>query len=160
MAQNVSIEIRPTEDVKLLGILNEYPTTGVGGGVQVNLGDAYAKENRRVVFELHIPEMATLGVKKVADVILRYVSVGDSVATHEATLSIVVNAVSADEARGVAADQDVVEEIVILKAARAQKKARERADRRDFGAARKLLGDSAANLRLIARSSKRAEELL
>jgi Ca-activated chloride channel family protein len=160
VAQNVSIEIRSSEDVKLLGILNEYPTTGVVGGVQVNLGDAYAEENRRVVFELHIPEMATLGVKKVAEVVLRYVSVGDQVATHELTLPIVINAVSADEASAAVPDQDVVEEVVILKAAQAQKEARNRADHGDYDAAQKLLRESARRLRDIAPNSKRAQELM
>lgn len=160
VAQNVSIEIRSTDDVKLLGILNEYPTTAMVGGVQVNLGDAYAEENRRVIFKLHVPEMATLGVKKVAEVVLRYVSVGETVATHEITLPIVVNAVSADEASGAVPDRDVIEEVVILKAARAQKEARERSDHGDFDAAQKLLRDSAGNLRAIAKNSKRAQELL
>ncbi|MDP9067402.1 MAG: VWA domain-containing protein [Actinomycetota bacterium] len=160
VAQNVSIEIRATEDVKLLGILNEYPTTGVVGGVQVNLGDAYTEENRRVVFELHIPEMAKLGVKKVAEVVLRYVTVGDQVATHELTLPIVVNAVSADEANAAVPNPDVIEEVVILKAARAQKEARNRADHGEYDEAQKLLRNSAQNLRSIAANSKRAEELL
>jgi len=159
VAQNVSLEIRPTEDVQLLGILNEYPTTAVVGGVQINLGDAYAEENRRVVFQLHIPQMAALGVKKVADLLLRYVSVGDSVAAHEITLPIVVNAVSADEAAGAASDQDVLEEVLILKAARGQKEARDLAVRGDFEAAQKLLRDSADELRAIAPTSKRAQEL-
>jgi len=40
VAQNVSLEIRPSDDVEVLGILNEYPQTLVRGGVQVALGDA------------------------------------------------------------------------------------------------------------------------
>ncbi len=159
VAQNVSLEIRPTEDVQLLGILNEYPTTAVVGGVQINLGDAYAEENRRVVFQLHIPQMAALGVKKVADLLLRYVSVGETIAAHEITLPIVVNAVTADEAADAAPDQDVLEEVLILKAARAQEEARDLADRGNFDEAQKLLRDSADELRAIAPTSKRAEEL-
>ena len=75
VAQNVSAEIRPSQEVAMLGVLNEYPAVQVPGGVQVQLGDAYAGERRRIVFELHIPEVAGLGVAKVADVVLRYVTV-------------------------------------------------------------------------------------
>ena len=50
VAQNVSVEIRPSEDVQLLGILNGFPQVAVAGGVQVQLGDAYGEERRRVVF--------------------------------------------------------------------------------------------------------------
>jgi hypothetical protein len=49
----------------------------------MQLGDAYGQERRRVVFELLVPAMASLGVTKVADVVLRYVSVGATVAAHE-----------------------------------------------------------------------------
>ena len=76
-AQNVSIEIRPCAEVQVLGILNEYPHVAVPGGVQVALGDAYAGEKRRIVFELHVPHLAALGPAKVAELVLRYVSVGE-----------------------------------------------------------------------------------
>ena len=160
VAQNVSVEIRPADEVKVLGILNDYPAVGVIGGVQLNLGDAYAEENRRVVFELHIPEMVQLGVRRVAEIVLRYTSVGDEIAAHEVTLPIVVNAVSAAEASAAAADDSVLEEVLILKSAEAAKEARKRADRGDFEGARTLLQTSAADLRSIASRSARAEELL
>jgi hypothetical protein len=41
VAQNVPVEIRMSEDVAFLGLLNEFPTVAVPGGVQVSLGDAY-----------------------------------------------------------------------------------------------------------------------
>ena len=59
---------------------------------------ATGEESRRIVFELHIPEMAALGVKKVADVVVRYVSVGEQIASHEITIPLQINLVSADEA--------------------------------------------------------------
>ncbi len=160
VAQNVSAEIRPSQEVAMLGVLNEYPAVQVPGGVQVQLGDAYAEERRRVVFELHIPEVASLGVAKVADVVLRYVSVGEEIAQHEVTLPITVNMVSADEAKTALADQDVVEEVLILKAARAQEEARKKADAGDFEAAQSLLRDASEQLRAMAPQSKRADELL
>jgi Ca-activated chloride channel homolog len=160
VAQNLSVEIRPSEDVKLLAVLNEYPATGVAGGVQLALGDVYAEENRRVVFELHIPEMVKLSVVQAAEVIIRYVSVGDDVATHELKLPLVINMVSADEASDAAIDQEVIEEVVILKAARAQKEARKRADLGDFDGAQSMLRSSAKELRDLAPKSTRAQELL
>jgi Ca-activated chloride channel homolog len=160
VAQNLSVEIRPSADVKLLGVLNEYPATGVTGGVQLALGDVYGETNRRVIFELHIPEMVKLGVVQAAEVVIRYVSVGDEVSTHELKLPLMVNMVSADEAAAGAIDQEVVEEVVILKAARAQKEARKRADHGDFEGAQSMLRSSAKELRDLAPHSKRNEELL
>jgi Ca-activated chloride channel family protein len=160
VAQNVSVEIRPSEDVQLLGILNGFPQVAVDGGVQIQLGDAYGEERRRVVFQLHIAELATLGLAKVAEIVLRYVTVGEQVAMVETTIPLTVNLVSADEAAAAEADHELTEEVVILKAARAQTQAREHADRGEFEIARKLLSEAAEDLRASAAGSAQADELL
>ena len=98
VAQNVSVEIRPGDAVEVLGVLNDYPLTTVPDGMQVQVGDAYGDEVRRIVFQLHIPNMALLGPAKVADVIVRYVAVGEQIAQHEVKVPVTVNLVSADEA--------------------------------------------------------------
>ena len=159
VAQNVSVEIRPSDEVKLLGVLNEYPVTSVQGGLQLNLGDAYGEDLRRIVFELHIPQLARLGVAKVADVVVRYVTVGDEVAAKELTIPVNINMVNADEA-STDPDQQVIEEVTILKAARAQKEARRRADTGDFKGAQEMLRNAADELRTAAPDSPRADELL
>jgi Ca-activated chloride channel family protein len=160
VAQNLSVEVRPTADVQMLGVLNEYPIVPVAGGLQAQLGDAYAEERRRVVFELAVPRLETLGVVPVAEVIVRYVSLGERIEAHELHLPVTVNAVSADEAAQAAPDDGVVEEIVVLKSARAQREARERAEVGDFASAQKLLREAAEDLRRVAPGSPRAEELL
>jgi hypothetical protein len=71
-----------------------------------------------------------------------------------------VNAVTADEAAQAAPDDGVVEEIVVLKSARAQREAREHAERGEFDTARKLLTEAAEDLRKAAPGSERAEELM
>lgn len=159
VAQNISVEIRPSKEVEVLGVLNDYPATPVTGGLQLQLGDAYADELRRVVFEMHVPELAKLGAAKVAEVLLRYVSLGDEIASHEIKLPLAVNLVSADDAAISGPDKEVVEEVVILKAARAQQEARKRADSGDEGAAYSLLQDSAGELLAFAYESDRGDEL-
>jgi ADP-ribosylglycohydrolase len=159
VAQNVSAEIRPLAEVQVLGILNDYPQTAVEGGVQVNLGDAYADEQRRLIFELHIPNITGLGVQKVADVVLRYTTVGEEIAAHEVTIPIVVNRVSADEANAEHPDNEVIEEVTILRTAEDEKQAREQADRGDYDGAAKRLRESAKRLRDLAPKSQRAYRL-
>jgi Ca-activated chloride channel family protein len=160
VVQNVSVEIRPSPELQMVSVLNEYPATEVPGGVQLQLGDAFAEERRRVVFELHIPELARLGVAKVADVVVRYVAVGEGIAAHELTLPITVNMVSSDEAAAGEADVEVVEEVLVLKAAKAQEEARNKADSGDFEGAKKLLSSTAEMLREMAPESTAAAELL
>lgn len=150
VAQNVSVEIRPGDDVQVLGVLNAFPTVPVPGGAQIQFGDAYANETRRVVFHLHVPSLASLGVRRVGEVVLRYTSIGDQIAQHEVEMTLVVNLASADEARAAEADSEVTDEVVILKSARAQEQAREHADRGEFELAKKVLSEAAKDLRTIA----------
>ncbi len=58
------VEERLSDDVAFLGILNELPFVEVPGGVQVSLGDAYGDERRRVVFQLHVPQLQALGARR------------------------------------------------------------------------------------------------
>ena len=97
-AQNVSVEIRPYAARAGARDPQRLPARPVPGGVQVALGDAYAGEKRRIVFELHVPYLAALGPRTVAEIVLRYVSVGAQIEQHELTIPLVVNLVSASEA--------------------------------------------------------------
>ena len=160
VAQNVSIEIRPEAEVGFLGILNEFPLVPVEGGVQAQLGDAYGEERRRLVFHVHVPSVAALGPRKVAEVVLRYVSIGEEVAHHEVRMPLTVNLVSADEAAATGPDAEVTEEVVILSSARAGKRARELADEGDLVGAERTLREAAEALSSTARGSVRAKELL
>ena len=160
VAQNVSVEIRPTEQVQVVGVLNDYSHQAVPGGVQIQLGDAYGEEARRVVFELSVPALDSLGPATIAEVVLRYVTVGQEVASHEVRVPVTVNLVAADDPAAAELDSEVVEEVVVLKSARVQENARGLALSGDFEQARKLLTDTADELRRIAPGSARAEELI
>jgi len=154
-AQNVSVEIRPRPDVEFLGVLNEYPCVPVSGGIQVQLGDAYAGDRRRIVLALHVPRLAELGVETIAELVVRYVSVGDEVAEHVLTLPIVVNAVSAAEAAAAGPDGAVHEEVLILKAARARDEAIRLADVGDVAGAQSALRLAARSVSLSPVASAR-----
>lgn len=160
VAQNVSVEIRPGPDVAVVGVLNRYPATEVSGGVQLALGDAYGGERRSVVFQLHLPTLAVLGPTKVADVVVRYVAVGDQIAAHELTLPVMVNVATAEEAAAAAADHAVTEEVTILAAAQARDTARRLADEGRFTESQAALQRAARDIRGLAPGSPRADELL
>jgi hypothetical protein len=149
----------PSADVELVGVLNEYPIVEVQQGLQAQLGDAYGGERRRLVFRLGIPRLAKLGPATVAHIVLRYVAVGDAVEAHETTIPVVVNLVSANDRALQELDHDVVDEIVVLQAARAKKEAIELADEGRFDDARRVLGFAARDIRAAAPDSQRAAEL-
>jgi Ca-activated chloride channel homolog len=161
VAQNVSVEIRPTDAVEILGVLNDYPVTEVPGGLQIAIGDAYGDEIRRLVFALHIPQVAALGPAKVADVIVRYVAVGDEIAAHELTVPVTVNLVSADEAAAADLDGEVTEEVWLLKAAQARREAIAAADAGDHLASMRIMRSASTDLRgAVGACSARYDEFM
>ena len=55
VAQNVSVEIAPSDAVAATAVLNEFPITDLPGHrVQVALGDAYGSERRKLVAKFHL----------------------------------------------------------------------------------------------------------
>jgi Ca-activated chloride channel family protein len=148
VGQNLSVEIRSSEHVEVIGVLNEYPAVPTSDGVQIQIGDAYAADHRRVVLALHVPRLAELGPQSIADLVVRYVSVADEIAEHTLTVPVVVNAVSAAEAAGAAPDPEVHEEVLVLKAAKARDEAIRLADEGRFDEARLALDSTANDLRL------------
>jgi Ca-activated chloride channel family protein len=160
VVQNISVEIRPDPAVEFLGVLNDYPAVEVPGGVQVQIGDGYGGEKRRIAFRLHTPHLAQLGPMKLGEVVLRYVTVGEAVAAHETTIPVIVNLVSADDPAAQDLDPDVVDEVVLLNAARAKRGAMRLADEGQYDAARALLMGAAETTRKLAPYSDRAAELV
>ena len=158
-AQNLSVEVRPAAPVQMLRVLNDYPSVGLTDGVQIQLGDAYAGQRLRLVFELHVPQLAALGPMKLADVVVRHVAVGDTVEQHEVTHPLLVNLVSADEAATAVPDPEVTEEVTVLLAARATDDARRQADAGDFAAARAAIAGAIATIRAVAPGSDREAQL-
>ncbi|MGH3072149.1 MAG: vWA domain-containing protein, partial [Gaiellaceae bacterium] len=157
-AQNVSLEVRPGPHVEIVGVLNDYPHLAVPGGIQLELGDAYAGETRRIVLGLHVPDVAALGPVSVAELVVRWTSVGDGIAQHALTLPVVVNAVSAEEAAAAAPDPDVREEVLVLQAARARDEAIRLADAGEHMNAKNLLLAREADLRALGLKAE-ADEL-
>lgn len=158
-AQNVSLEIRATDDVKFLGVLNDYPLVPVPGGVQVQLGDFYGSETRRIVFEMNIPNVADLGPKQIGELVLRYTSVGDAIEMHDVTIPVTVNVVDAETAAEAGVDADVNDEVLMLRAAEARREAMERADAGDFDGAYDTLRSVRADMFAAMPTSPRADEL-
>ena len=159
VAQNVSVEIRRQPEVDVVAVLNQYPMVWLADAVQIEIGDAYGGEERSVVFELHVPALEFLGVIKVADLVLRYVAVGEQVAAHEVTVPLMINAATAEDAATAALDHQVVDEVLVLKAAKARDEARKRFDEGDFDGGHAALKATAEELRAAPPSPRTAELL-
>ena len=123
VAQNISVEIRPTDPAADFAVLNEFPITQVPGGMQVALGDAYGDEQRRVIAVFEVKAIAAPGPWKVADLVIRWASTVGEVALHTVTVPVMVGAADAALADAVQPDPDVVEQLNVLKVATLRKEA-------------------------------------
>jgi Ca-activated chloride channel family protein len=142
VAQNVSVELRPSDAVADWGVLNEFPVVHVDGGMQVQLGDAYGGERRRVVAALQIAPQAAPGPITVGEIVLRWASVVGPVALHTVTIPLVIG-VTDGPLDAAPVNPEVTEQVHVLKAAAERRKADEAMRRGD-------LGGAAASFRIAA----------
>ena len=132
VAQNLSVEIRTTDNVVNLGILNEYPVTFIDGGAQVALGDAYGSEQRRVVARLALSPTRLPGALPLGEIVLRWAEVAGTYALHTTTVPIGIGVSTDPDAPDPDADRKVTEHVMVLTAAAQQREALELIDRGDL----------------------------
>ncbi|MEY4174531.1 MAG: hypothetical protein RI900_1696 [Actinomycetota bacterium] len=135
VAQNVSVEIRPTPAVAAAEVLNDFPVVEVPGGRQVSLGDAMGGERRRVVTKFHLRPASAQGDVHVADLVIRWVSMVGDPELHTVTVPVRLTAGDGE----VVIDAGVTEEVVRLQIASERRAAQETADRGDHRGASELL---------------------
>ncbi len=139
VAQNISVEIRPTAATDGLLVLNEFPVTDVDGGMQVALGDAFGEEKRRVVAMLHLVPTIEIGTVHVADMVVRWVGTIGPVALHTVVIPVMIGAAPGSDIDSAGLDPEVTEEVNVLKIARARKVANEAAGKGDHDMAKQAL---------------------
>ena len=135
VAQNVSVELRPSAGVLGMRVLNEFPITEVSGGVQIALGDAYGNEHRKVIAELLVPPVRDVGPYALGEISVRWTSVGDDIELHTTTIPIGIGVSNDPDAVDRGADPAVTEQVNILRAAEERRKALDAINEGNFGAA-------------------------
>ena len=135
VAQNVSVELRPSAQIPGMRILNEFPITEVNGGVQIALGDAYGSEKRKVVAEFLLPPVRDEGPFALGEIVLRWTTVGEDIELHEVTVPIGIGVSTDADAPDPDADPAVTEQVNVLRAAEERRTALEAISRGDFDTA-------------------------
>ncbi len=81
-AQNVTVLVKPAANVNLVAVLQSYPSHGGPAGLQIELGDLYAREPRVLVLEFLVQgtpgEEASIGTLVVSADVLK----GDGAVEH------------------------------------------------------------------------------
>ena len=159
VAQNISVEIRPSDPNAGFAVLNEYPITNVPGGMQVALGDAYGDEQRRVVAMFEIKAPLTAGPHQVAELIIRWASTVGEVALHTVTVPVMVGATDPAVADAIEPDAQVIEQVNVLRAAKLRSEAFEAERHGDRNVAIRKLQQALPMLRAASASTSDIAEL-
>ena len=138
-----SLLIRPTADVASVVLHNDLPAQGVEGGIMVEFGDLWAGERRTLLLGLEVPAAAGLGVAKVAELELRYVTVPGLI-EETVTLPVSVNVVPGDQAAGRVPNPRVRQELLFQQVQKAKRDAADAIARGEDGRADAVLGGAQA----------------
>jgi Ca-activated chloride channel family protein len=147
--QTVSMLIRPEAAVESVKVWNDLPGHGIDGGVLVEIGDLWAGERRALLISFDVPALRELGLARVAEIELRYVTL-PGLAEETVTLPVYVNVVPGDQAAGRIPDPLVRTEIVYQQAQDAKRRAAEAL--RD--------GDEARATREYAAAAERLDQVM
>jgi Ca-activated chloride channel family protein len=151
VAQAVSLTVKPTESVSQVRLFNDLPVSSIEGGFMVELGELVAEENRKLLFEIDVPDITTLGPAQVCEIALRWVDT-ETMESKLATIPVNVNVVPGDQAAGRVRDSEVETELTFQTVQREKQQAAEDIARGDYGAAQQRMSKSSRKLRGMDRS--------
>jgi Ca-activated chloride channel family protein len=142
-AQNVSVEIRPADTVALTAIRHQYPTTALGSGTRLDIGDVYAREPKSVLAEFFVPSLvddSDASDVHVADIIVlaHVLTEAGGVERREIKFPVVSRLTSSGHV-----EPEVQKEILLLDAAKAREDALRLRDQGDLGGAAAVLAKMA-----------------
>lgn len=145
VGQNLTISLVAGEHVVQVDQLNAYPKFKDRRVTSFRLGDVYADEEKNLVLELTIPALQSLGQQEIATLKFDYDELqGDGGSQHHTwEMPVVVN-VQSSAPDNILRNPEVMENVLLLKAANARKRAIQEADKGKFKEATGVLRDAIA----------------
>ncbi len=152
VAQAVSLTVKPADTVSEVRLINDLSVAQIKGGFMIELGELIADENRKLLFEIDVPDITVLGPAQVCEIELRWVDT-ETMESKLAKIPVNVNVVPGDQAAGRVKDEQVDTEMIFQKSQREKRLAAEDLKRgRKKEAARRMM---AAKDRLGAKDRAR-----
>ncbi len=159
VVQAASLLVKPSEQVSAVRLYNDMPVADVAGGFMVELGELVASEKRKLLFEIDVPDITTLGVAQVCEMELRWVDT-ESMESKVATIPVNVNVIPGDQAAGRVKDTEVETELTFQQSQRSKREAADALRDGDLERARRLWQDSSERLSSLDRASRSQRELV
>ncbi|MFY9331944.1 MAG: hypothetical protein WAO41_09745, partial [Candidatus Nanopelagicales bacterium] len=112
----------------------------------INIGDLYAREQRKLLITFDVPAVANLGTATIADITIDFTTVAD-LADHHVELPVSVNVVPGDQARSRVPNPVVQVEQLLADSDDAKKAATQALRDRDTDRAKTQLTDTLGAIR-------------
>ncbi len=137
VGQNLSVRFESSGDITDVKQLNAYPSFRDKHVYSYRLGDVYAREEKTLVLELTVPELESLGEKEIASMQFDYDELTPDGGSqhHSFTVPVVVNAPATLPMK----NAEIMENVLLLKAANARKQAVQEADKGKYEEATGIL---------------------
>ena len=116
--------MKPTESVSQIRLFNDLSVAQIEDGFMVELGEMVADENRKLLFEIDVPDIAVLGPAQVCEIELRWVDT-ETMESKLAKIPVNVNVVPGDQAAGRVKDEQVDTELTFQQSQRDKRLAAE-----------------------------------
>ncbi len=146
VGQNLTVQVETGVYVSSVDQLNAYPTEHDGAQTTYRLGDLFGSEVKAIVLALHVGPVLMPGEYTLANIRFGYEALGEGGTEHKAfTLPLTLRVVEADD-KPRAVNADVRRNVLLLKAARARRKAVELADKGQYNDAARVLREMVAEI--------------
>lgn len=146
VAQAVKVTVKTKKDVKIKEVLNDFDVKGSDDETEavISVDDVYGAEKRRILMRLELPSMDDdKGSRpfKLADVTVDFEDlIGKSAASEAVSVKVeYVKEAAADKD----SDKEVLEQVAVQKAAKAQEQAMQLAQQGNFAAAKGVVQNAA-----------------
>lgn len=149
VAQAANLTVRPGPSAASATLYNDLPAVAIEGGFMVELGDFHSGEVRRVLLEVELPALSSLGLARACELELRWVD-PSSLDAHTVELPVSVNVVLGDQAAGRVPDPKVRTERAFQAAQRAKREAIDALRRGEHESARQRLDAAGHELQAAA----------
>lgn len=138
VGQNLTISVTG-QSASSVRQMNAYPEEPSATGKLFRLGDMFGDEIKALVLELSLPAVYEVGVQQIASLTIEYDQLTDTGASHQVIQRDISVTISGAADKPVRANASVVEQVMLLKAAQARRKAVELADHGKFSEASQVL---------------------
>jgi Ca-activated chloride channel homolog len=143
-AQNVAVEVRPTDAARLVLVHHKVPRVEIDRGVRLELGDLYAREPKSLLIEFLVPEGVPEAEVAIADLVVTAHVLTSTGGVERQELRLPIRLPLDRAGRS---EPEVRREMLLVQAARSREAALEDRQRGDFEAASVRLREVATRMR-------------